>query len=99
MQVELNLGDAGYQFIDIDTDDLSEVNASDLHELFKKMKKEEQDKFSNFINYSEFDDEKTIRVILQRFDTDTAHKIVKKLAEEFLSLEQVQKKLAQINKG
>lgn len=94
MQVEFDLGDAGFQYLEFSADEVMFCKAEDIFNLYKNLNALEK---KQIIIAKGIDIKDAIREGLLSLDVDEAHKIVKQLSEEFLSLDEWHSRLKAIN--
>lgn len=94
MQVEFDLGDAGYQILEFEAKEVMFCKVKDILEFYKNLEEVEKRKI---IVANGTDIKGAIREVLLSLDVNEAHKIVKQLSEEFLSLDEWHSKLKAIN--
>lgn len=95
MQVEFDLGDAGYQILEFEAKEVMFCKAKDILELYKNLEELEKRKI---IVANGTDIKEAIREVLLSLDVNEANKTVKQLNEEFLSLDEWYSRLKSINK-
>lgn len=94
MLVEFDLGDAGYKCLEFEAKEVMFCKAEDILKLYKNLEELEKRKI---IVANGIDTKEAIREALLSLDVDEAHKIVKQLSEEFLSLDEWHSRLKAIN--